>query len=436
VNHTGEPSRTVSRRRVLALALLSAGALAASPAWSLAQPERPLGAPVTLVDPSLAARPARLISIDERQIEIIDELSRQRKLPRASVLAIIAGEVSASGDIVSTEPEPPRVWSSTPLPTPGVLRLADGQRFAGDLAPGAPGAAESLAWDYPAMGRFEVKLDGVHSLRRRGADDAALLAAAPAGADVLQLGNGDRAQGFLVSLGSTIRLEPDGGEVIELPADRVVAARLANPPAPARGMRVWLADGTAARAQRFTLDADGRVLLALDVGPTGSFEWSQVRAVVFDAARLTALASLTPVSQEPVGARRWAPPVRTIEGQAAAGALPVTPLDAPDIELPGPMSVRFDLPEGTRRFATLARLAPGAAPWGDCELVIRVDDREVLRRRLVAGEAAANLAIDAEGRTLTIRVEPGRFGPVNDRVILKRPLLLRDAGPGSGESPR
>jgi len=89
------------------------------------------------------------------------------------------------------------------------------------------------------------------------------------------------------------------------------------------------------------------------------------------------------------------------------------------------MALRWALPEGAGRFATTAELSSAGLPWGDCEIVVRVDGRELARERLwrERTSAAINVALDG-GAAIEIEIESGRFGPVGDAVRLIDPLVL------------
>lgn len=418
-----ELTRLPSRVLVLTAVLCIGAACACAPAAqrggdaaaaaALAESEAP-GHAAVMIDEGLAAKRVRLLSLDDKQVEFIDELQRKRKLPRAAVLALIA-------EPVAPVKEERKAWSRAPLPPPGVLETVDGQRFPGDTA-GPSSNPELLAWDIPGLGRFELPLDSVRFVRRRGAVEPAP-ARAPS-SDTLVLTNGDRLAGFLAGVGASIRFEPTGADPVETGLDRVAALILANPAKAARGPRVWLEGGAVAAVRRLTIDSDGRMLLSLEAGPTGSFEWSKLRALSFDAGRLVPLSSVAIAGQEPTGERRWAAPVQVARGATEPGSLESSPLDAADLVLPGPMRVRWDLPEGAGRLSATLALSPGSEPWGDCEVVIKSGGREVARRRLIAGREAITLNTELAGGALTIEVDEGRYGPIKDRVVIGRPLLL------------
>jgi hypothetical protein len=106
----------------------------------------------------------------------------------------------------------------------------------------------------------------------------------------------------------------------------------------------------------------------------------------------------------------------------AFGSGPV--LNALDIDLPGPMRVSWTLPSGVQRFAGTAALADVSGGWGDCEYSIEIDGERVFSTRLHKGEPVASFNIPmSQAVELTVVLEPGRYGPVRDRVILHRPLL-------------
>lgn len=425
------PSRT---RWLAAACAISAAALTAH-ARATAEEAPPAdaivdevpGRPALLIDDGLNARRVRLVSLDEKNVEFIDELQRRRKLARSGVLAfIIEPDADEPPRPRTLRPVMPQAWSSKPINTTGMLVTVGGQQF-----PGAPAAlatqGENFAWDIPNLGRLELPLERMRFARTESSNEPAPVAA-PA-SDTIVLTNGDRLSGFLVSAGQRVRFEPAGADPVEFEPQRVAALILSNPASAPRGPRVWLEGGVIADVRTISIDPEGRMLLSLEAGPTGSFEWSKLTALSLDAARLVPLSSLAVATEEPTGGRRWTPPMRLVTVAPEPGALPAQPLDAADIELPAPMRVRWTLPAGVSRFSAALALAPGSAPWGDCEVVIKADTREVFRRRVVAGNDRVNVNVEIPGRSLTIEVEPGRYGPIKDRVIISRPLLMigRDA---------
>jgi len=227
--------------------------------------------------------------------------------------------------------------------------------------------------------------------------------------------------GFLSQVGDDITLETDSG-VVHIERKRIAGIRLSNEPVDPRGARLWLSDGTVAPLNSIEIDPSGTVQVRLIDGQTQSYYWSPIQGIMFDAARLKPLSSLAPQSQEASGNRRFAP---TIELRASRGTVgPAPALDAWDVVIPGPMVIRYALVEGTRRFGASAQLDVGTEPWGDCEFVVRVDGVEVKRARLWSGSGAVAFNVETPGRVLEIEVEPGLYGPINDRVVLSRPLLL------------
>lgn len=391
--------RPRSRRSPRALALLALLAIVRPLA---AQPDAQ-DARAIIIDEQLIARTVSIVSLDERLLSFIDEQQRQRTLARPSLLALVPLHEG------TLAPPPMRGNADT-----GLLILTSGERFEGDLQP-TGGGDETLAWIHPLFGTLDVPIERVAAFWRPDTEASVrVLSAEPPRSDVLYLNNQDSLSGFLASAGDPLRVESDAG-ISDVPADRVVGAVLANPPVSPSGVRVWIDGDTAAGVSRFTFESAQRATFSGPGGASFSVNWNQLRAVSFDTARLRPLAGIAPTQQVPVPGRRFAPPIaETIDA----------PLDAADLQFPGPMSVTWDLPPGAQRLAFSASLAEGAAPWGDCELVVALDGAELTRRRLTPEAPPAAVSLPLAGRSLTISVQPGRYGPIRDWVVLSRPLIL------------
>jgi hypothetical protein len=208
--------------------------------------------------------------------------------------------------------------------------------------------------------------------------------------------------------------------------------RFANPPKPGPGVYAWLHDGTVAAASELSVDSSGRCTLvgrfaALDKQPSATMDANNLRAVCFDAAALRPLASCPWAVSESRGAsRRWIPPLKVADANAA-------PLGAADIELPGPMRVEWTLPPGATRLGTIAELPPSARVWGDCEVIVEAVSgskaAELARAHLSGASPTAEISGALSGATkLRVTIDAGPSGPIQDRVVLRRPLVLVDTG--------
>lgn len=443
-------------------ALFSAVALA----WCVAAPVQAQDAravPRILIDRALQERPIQLVGLDDRVIRYQDAGGLLRAEPISEFLALFppvqdkprqqppgargsADQDEQDGDDQAEPPPPPQ-----PEPQSAMLELADGQRFAGALAAGG-GENETVRWLHPVLGVLEFKLDQVARIRLGQAPPAPAAPAPPAqGAnDVVLLRNGDRLEGFIESLGGALRFSPGGnGAATDIPLDRIHEITLANPAEapPAGAIMAWFRDGSIIACRAMKSGRMGELTLVrslqeseaaperrTEAAPESPMPLAldDLMAASFDASALTPLASLPPARQEPAGGRRWTRPARVVDPQLAM-------LGAADIEMPGPMVIEWDLPAGASRLLTTAELPREFWTWGDCELVVSISpadqtaESELARQHLSAAQpiATINAALGAAPgvRRLRFRLEPGEFGPVQDRIILRRPLLLV-GGPG------
>lgn len=382
----------------------------------------------TLVDEDLREESVRVVGWDDRAVVLLDEAGIERRRTRDAVLAVIAPSVAPAGAWAA--PSADALAGGTPV----VVELVDGQRLLGSIGPWdsteltlaaeAAGDADSVGL-LPLGGAVEaVPLERIGRVlidpwARPGPLSWAVEGEGVA-EDELILANGDRVTGFLVDLGDVLRFDAGGGER-DFPISRVSEIRLGNPIEASAGARVWWASGE-------IRDGDG----------VGFAEDSFVDASRVDAAWLSDLV-LTPLAEtELLGfdagtGRRWARPPAF--GSAWASALGV-----PDIALDGPGSAAWRLPAGARALSLVVRLGgslgdPDAVPgrWADAEIEVRVEragNNEVLASFRVSGDrAVVPVAVDLPGigegrRTLVIEVLEGRFGPIQDRVLLRRPFLI------------
>jgi hypothetical protein len=302
----------------------------------------------------------------------------------------------------------------------GWLTLTDGQRFPGQALSGARVAQDAFVWNQSSwLGRMEVPLDHVASVVF---DPGATVP--PAGdQDVLLLVNGDSVEGFVTALGDPVSLElPDddnGPTSIELPLDRVHAVRMVSPPREPAGQRLWLVDGTIVDVERVVLGDDGYYRFegvpfteqgSVRIAPAG------VVAVLFDPGALVPFASLQPRRVEGPPTRYVVPRPEVHEGTVALGLS--------EVEFRGPLAAHYVLPRGATYFGAEARLPESARAWGNCVLRIRDNDREVFTATLNAETPTALIGVRLTGSTLTVEVTEGSGGPIQDRVVLARAMVL------------
>ena len=369
-----------------------------------------------LLDLELRAQTVGVVAIEEDRVVYLDDTGRRRTAMLRDLVAILPTGASDTA-----------LPARSPARRPGVLELTDAQRYPGEhTASAAPD--EQVIWRHPLLGQLAFPLDDVARAVLQPGGEALFdgrLGADAALRDAVLLTNNDVVTGFVLSLANPIEIETPSG-VLSVPPERVLAVSMANPAQHAKGMMVWLDDGAAARV--LGLRAEGGEWIALAVSDARNVRTTlaSVRALVPEAARLRPLAAIAPTEQSAPSDRRTFDPARTLDPD---DALPVV-LHAHDIRYPGPMRVTYELPAGARRFGALAEMPRAAMPWGDCELVIHVDSREVFRQRLNADTPTADVSVPANGRTLTITIDEGAHGPINDIVILRRPLILVDQPEG------
>ncbi|CAG0995846.1 hypothetical protein PHYC_02555 [Phycisphaerales bacterium] len=366
--------------------------------------------PRVVLDASLRSRTLKSVTITPESIRGREAGGKSVVIPRSEVLAIIPslrplGSVDASITQASA-----------------MLRLTDGQALPGVPSSALADEAEAVAWESSLLGPVQVPLDRLSMMilrpEARGVDRLRATSS-----DMVLLLNGDMLDGYLERVGPTITMEKDRKRS-EIDRSRVVGIAFANPPTPASGAWAWFFDGSTIAADRLEISVDGRVRLtpALSGAPTISRDANDVRAVLFDAARIRGLADAPWTLMPQTPARRWSPP--PIVGEARHAAL-----FAADIEFPGPMGVEWSLPDRSVRFAMTAEMPPAARVWGDLDLVVGIAGNELGRYHLNASNPTADINVSLgdsvpPGARLSISVEAGPSGPIQDRVVLRRPMIL------------
>lgn len=365
----------------------------------------------------------------------------------------------------------------------GLLVLTDGQRLPGGLSP-TGAAGEALAWDHPRLGRVVVPLDRVSEVelaepgaRReptpgapaRGEDGREIPAARPVvetplappptdrSRDTVELANGDRLAGLVERIGKDVVVSSGAAAAKATTVDiaRVRRIWLANSAAAPVDAMVWLADGTVVGAKGFTI-TPGEPLRLGDWGAPGTpgaseagigqgaggagggggaapYTVEEIAAAALLPRRVKALSDLTVREQTAPAGRKLVRGLRVSDDAFRPRALPA-PLGARDIELPSAMTVEFALPAGASKVSALIELPEASWTWGDCRVKVEAvggvggsgPGGVLLDTRLNPHTPAAKLAaaLPAGATGLRVSVEPGERGIVQDRVLIRRGLVL------------
>lgn len=430
---------------------------------------------VTLIDPSLRTRAVELAQLEAparagspAQCIFVDDSGARNTITSAD---------NAPRFPLAIAPEAWAVTDASNMPSPGAapapsappravstLELVDGQRLTGSLsAPtgnAGPEADQSLRWNHPRLGVQSIPLERVHTLRlaapatpeaRLALARQAALPGTPDG-DVVLLINGDRLTGFVDSIGgpsgevvitpqSTPGAKPQS---VHIALEQTAYIALANPLVRPAGIMLWLADGSVVTTDRFEFDAAaGRITLAARGAPASpvpapgaSLDLADLRAVALDAARLAPVSSLKLARFAPASGRRLAEPPQIVPASEGAPS----PLGADDILLPGPMFVEWQLPARATRLAGWITLEPSAWSWGDCTITIgllepgRNEPSEALARQTISASQPimpVNVELPAITGDVRVRItlDAGPSGPIQDRVRLRRMLVVTEPSP-------
>jgi len=389
-----------------------------------------------LIDRRLEVERARVVGMDDRALRIWRGDQESVSVPIDRYVAMVRAASQWEGFIEPSEPvgaAPSPRESAGPL---RVLELVDGQRLYGRVGRGSGEDPSVMRLEALLGGVVRVPLErvsrvAVASVEGRGRSDGGVSPRERVD-DVVVLDNGDELAGFVVSIGRRVRVETEGVErVVPLDVIReiVLATERGVPPGP----MVWLPDGSVVAASVRVRRAE--LLEYRPIAPTsGSWArdgkgWINARldaipAIALEPARLRALAGLELIGVEPGAGRRWVP---TPTRQAGREAL----LGAGEVELGAPMRTRWRLPAGASRLACTVVLPERSRLWGDCEVVVGVgegseDWRELAHVRVHAGSPEGRLSVElpAGSRELVVELRAGRRGPIQDRVVLRRGLVL------------
>lgn len=403
--------------------------------------------PFLLIDRTLKATPVSVMSLGPTGLKYTDERGAVREAALDDVVALAPEWWRPGTDAMEA------VWSSRGMAgvkrgPSGMLILSDGRRLAGQL--GSASEGERVVWEHPRLGASTFVLDEVRRVQLQALPAQA--AGAKSGAtkeanDRVVMTNADVVAGFVESMGPALRVEADG-KPVELNIKQVALVQLANPVKDASGVRVWLDDGSVLGAIGLAAPSASGEFRVVKAGPTDSapqqaLPAGQVWGLVPEARGLTALASLEIASQAGVGDRLYTDPValrwrgETLLAGWRDSAAPgdrLPPLDTPDIEIPGPMRVEWVLPSGASRVAGWAEVPAEARLWAECTLVIEGVDAKGVGKALATeqlsgarpvAEFNVELARPAPAR-LRVTLSPGSRGPIQDRVVLRRALVLTE----------
>lgn len=398
----------------------------------------PEGARRVLIGADLSRQSVMIDRIDAESIGIVDARGVRRSVPSGDVLAMYV------------ERMPRRVT----LDGARAVGLTDGQMLVGGVG-SIVGDADAMLVRHPVLGEMRVSLD--QTMWITGADAPALTPAT--GDDTVVLANGDLLTGFVGGIvraedgSAAVEFEPVAGPPIEVGLENVLSVVIANNAEPARGPRIWLADGSSVALREIAAANGGDAGLvrvspvlaversgepaateggqaevsadATTLAAPGSLVLDHVVGWMPEAGRLVALAGLNVLSVEPTAPRPWTE--GPVFGDAARSAL-----GAADVLLPGPSRIEWELPVGADGLSCVVTLPEAYRDWGDCEVVILAAGgagdgamTERWRGRVNAENPTLPVAIEMADRPtrLIVAVEPGAFGPVQDRPTLVTPLV-------------
>jgi hypothetical protein len=302
-----------------------------------------------------------------------------------------------------------------PGAAPHTLRLRDGRTYRGELDIRGEKSAAGLTFRSVSVGEFTVSLEETSAVEL--STDARPRSAVTQ--DTLQFRNGDRATGFVESVGSTVRISgTDGERIFEI--ESISAIDFANPPTQARGFTVRTADEIIS-CDGLSMPMSGPISIlrgAAEASDAPKMELQSLLSIVPESGDVMSLSDLAITSHD----RSTSPPQLLMRG--AVGR---------DLEVTGPATVTWTLPTNATKIAGELTLPENCRDWGDLNYTLTVNDSTGERARTsgrLNGQAhTVEFALPVSPGTamFTLKIESGEGGPIHDRVRLSRTLIALES---------
>jgi hypothetical protein len=297
-----------------------------------------------------------------------------------------------------------------------VLVLVDGQRIPGTLESRQGVATWISAWCAP----WPVVTDEIRSV----IFDQSIPPQA-SDTDVVQLKNGDRVTGFVTTITpEKITVDTNSGTnaVVSIDIDTIAAISLVGPDKPPIGARVWLSDGTVIDGLSVSwFGADYLQMPGVAGAKTNIVTVPRDRVLAFRSGPDTAipLATLSPTAAVPSGT----------EGMRFSTRPPVVapgtwPLDAPPLEVEGPVLLSYPAPPVASRLVTAVYRPFTARTTGMVDVVIRSGGKEIMRERFDSKRPRVEIRVDLPAAPFDLELQPADGSAVGDMVVFERALLF------------
>ncbi|MFZ9691892.1 MAG: hypothetical protein ACO3EP_07590 [Phycisphaerales bacterium] len=316
--------------------------------------------------------------------------------------------------------------------TTASMSMQNGERYPGRL----DRAEGVLRWMHPWLGAIAIDLEATRSLRIEGASSDSN-GDATAESDRVRLANGDLIEGLVAEIDREVEIESlADGSIRRVPLEVVSRIDFLDSPRPPGAVRLEARDGTVVDVASFRTSPSS-LREALRRGESATIELNRptsdpsggsaaitlplhdFSAILLAPSRITMLASLTPEVEAIDGSDRYWLPI-------PSGGAQATPIGEQDVELSGPIRVRYRIAKGMVLSAD-ASLPDTMRRFGDFELRILDGSREVLRHRFSRESPSVSIAAAIASGELVLELHEGLHGPVQDRLLLESPMLIAPA---------
>ena len=360
-----------------------------------------------MLDRSGNVKPVQLTLIGSDEIELMDSESGFSTMPKDECIAFI-------------RPNPTPVNTIRPM-----LRLHDGQVFPGSM--GMMKSREHVIWEHDWLGTLRIPVERIDRITMgRVSPSSTSLSDADSDVDLIRLVNGDVLRGFVSQIGDPIVIEIDGDgndDGSSIPLDRVREIDLFGEKQPTGDSTIWAVDGTIATIPTIELREDSRIRSghhALRVNTIDDqlddLPLKKVHAISLSGSGFTPLSGLEPESVSHPSIRVSRPGPMVTDASAPMGLSP--------IGFRGPVTVRYRLPDGRLRLSSTVRIPTTSLDWGDCILVLRVDDVEVHRVRLNESNPESRIELIVKGTDFEMELLDGANGPVQDHLQFEYAVFI------------